>query len=394
MNTPSRKLAIGVVFIFIAGGVTYWLGSSSGTIPAKSVTGPSEKPIGDPAQNIRPSTVAAPKLPPVAVAAPKPLPVAVAATEAKAADQLSPEARSLLEELDQWVNSPPSNLSKGQIRGLIDTDIIALAHDDPAVALSKVGLIDDPRLRYDMTGEIYGWWLARDTPQGLAALAQLPDGQQTQDYYLKAFEIWAGGNADSAPLAAAAALGLPAGPDQVQALNGVATSWAMYDPKADLIWAARLPPVDTAALYTAVVAVSATDPNLAAQYVNQLADASAQSKAIQNISVNMAKTDPTATLAWLDKVATGETYDNSVAKLISTVAMKSPALATTLLAQVTKPGESDAVIASASSGYWARANPRAVAGWLRTLPESPARDAAIQKLVVQQPVSYSGINGN
>jgi hypothetical protein len=283
----------------------------------------------------------------------------------------------MLKQIDQLANSPPSISRTGQISVVI----VSLGNYEPALALSKIELIDDPRTRNDATGRIYGLWLETQTQQGLAALAQLPDGKQTQAYYLQAFQTWAEGNPAFPPLAAAAALSLPPGPDQEQALDGVATSWAqVYDPQAVLNWASGLQPANPAALYFAVVEASAKAPNLAAQYVNQLTDTSAQSTAIQNISVNMTKTDPTATLAWLDQVATGETYDNSVAKLISTVVVKNSTLASTLMSQVTKPGVSDAVSATLAGSNWARVFPRDAAAWLKTLPESPARDAAIQKL--------------
>jgi RNA polymerase sigma factor (sigma-70 family) len=329
------------------------------------------------------ANVEAPRLPPV-------VPVAANTSSSSSVHSITPPGVEsvtsppvvgmFLKQLDQLANSPPSNRDKGSIEGQVYTLLLALAHYEPALALSKVGLIDDPKTRGEATGQIYGHWLATQTQQGLAALAQLPDGKQTQAYYLQAFQTWARANSDDPPLAAAAALTLPPGPDQEQALQGAVTGWAYYNPSAVLNWAGGLQPANPAAMYDVVVAASDNAPNLAAQYVDKITDVSAQSKAIQNISVNMTKTDPTATLAWLDQVATGETYDNSVAKLISTVVVKNRTLASALMGQVTKPGVSDAVSDTLASSNWARVFPRDAAAWLQTLPESPARDAAIQKL--------------
>ncbi len=386
MSTQAKILVVTAVMLVVAAPLIISLqktNETSDTANQKTASAP----------KLTPSNVELPNRPATVVAvggnssagkiSPLPVQAQIApALETKPTDP--PVVGMMLEQLDKFVNSPPSDNRDLQIRLLVK----ALALNDPGLAFSKVGLIDDPKARNDATGLIYGAWLATQTQQGLAALAQLPDGKQTQAYYLNAFQTWAGANPAFPPLAATAALGLPPGPNQVQALDGVATGWANYDPQALLTWASGLQPANPAALYSAVVEASGQDPNLAAQYLNQLTDASAQSQAIQNISVNMTKTDPTATLAWLDQVATGATYDQSVAKLISTVVAKNPALASALMAQVTEPGVSDAVSASVASSNWARTFPHGAAAWLQTLPESPARDAAIQKLVTSTPRNY------
>ena len=163
-------------------------------------------------------------------------------------------------------------------------------------------------------------------------------------------------------------------------MNGVVASWAHYDPQTALDWASSLTPTDSAAVKDTLVAAGKMDPQLAAQYVDKVTDANARSQAIQNISLSMSRTDPDTAMAWLDQVATGDTYDKSVVQIIAGRAYSNPTSATDLLVQVTEPGVSDAVIANVTSSPWARINPKGAMAWLQTLPESEARNSAIQSL--------------
>jgi hypothetical protein len=386
MEKQRRSAFIRVVLVFIAAGAAYYIGWSRGTIPHRAATG---------------SPKAGPNLPPAPSVAAAPMATNAKAFDRARADKIldqwkyaldNPRERMtaelfsklmsntwpadmpyLVDELSKLQQSPDRN-------AVIDELIDGLSFHDPAKALSEVDNILDIKKRNDMIGNILGIWLAQDPDHALAALTTLPSGQTTQAAFLQAFLTWAGANTDFGAPAATAALGLPPGPNQVAALKGVAAGWAINNPQAALDWASNLPPADSSVLGSAVIAAAKTQLQLATPYLNQMTDATARNQAIQTIAMNMDLQDPAGTMAWLDQVATGDTYQNTVVKVITNLAVNQPATASTLLAQVTEPGVADAVIAKVSNGSWARVNPNGVAAWLQTLPQSAARDAAVQKL--------------
>jgi hypothetical protein len=260
--------------------------------------------------------------------------------------------------------------------------IVSLSHLDPDEALSRVSLIGNSSAQSDLTNEIFGTWLIGNSLQGLATLAKLPSGQQTQSTYLNAFRTWAGANPDFGTLAAAAAAALSAGPEQIAAMKGVAAGWVNNNAQAALAWAGTLPPDDSAVLQEAVKDASSSQPQLAAQYVDGIQDASARDAAIESISQAWATghgNDPSGAMAWLDQVATGDTYDKSVTDIISQLVQKHPTKAASLTGTVTDPVLSAKLIPTVAN-TWGSKDPQAALTWLQSLPQSHARDVAVKKL--------------
>jgi hypothetical protein len=224
--------------------------------------------------------------------------------------------------------------------------------------------------------------LSMDPAQGLAALAKLASGEQTQATYLGAFQAWAGASLDGGAAAAASAAALPPSSEQIAALQGAASGWAHNDPQAALDWASTLPSADAAVQQAAVTVAGESYPDLATPYLDKLTNASARNQAIQAISQAWAVgkgSDPAGALAWLDQVATGDTYDKSVSNIISRLVQKQPAAAASLTEKVTEPGLNLKLVTTVAV-TWGRKDPQATLAWLQTLPESTPRDTAIQKL--------------
>ncbi len=235
--------------------------------------------------------------------------------------------------------------------------------------------------------------LAKDPKGGLEKLAKLPTGAKTQEMYRDAFATWARNSAD-APDAAAAALALPAGLERTAALKGLTEGWAESDAKASLDWATSLLASEPNLLEQAMIAVGSQNndswqPALAAQYLDKLPDASARNQAIKIIGTYWGNgfytggegTGPADALAWLDQVATGETYDSTVTAIFSGLGQVNPIAAANLIDKVTEPDVRSAVLTRLLT-YWS-ANPEAALSWAQNLPDTDQaeRDQALPLII-------------
>ncbi len=127
-----------------------------------------------------------------------------------------------------------------------------LVANDPASALSLVGLIADARTRDQITEQIFSSLAKKDPDLARQELAKLPPGPQSQADYESFYRALAD-DAKSAPALADEAFNLPAGPDRTAALDGVAKGWAYHDVHAMLDWAGGLPPTDSGVLKQALL---------------------------------------------------------------------------------------------------------------------------------------------
>jgi hypothetical protein len=342
MKTPQRTKFIRAVILLFAAAAAYWFGWSRGSVPAKvdivSKKAGSSAPLVSP---VTAAPVAGNPKSPSRLAADRALeqwkssltnPGYGKPPDIKLLNGINPADYPYL--FDQLAMLPPS----GSRDWILQPLILRLMHRDPATALSEVDLLTDSKTRSDMTNRTLGTMLSMDPAQGLAALAKLASGEQTQATYLGAFQAWAGASLDGGAAAAASAAALPPSSEQIAALQGAASGWAHNDPQAALDWASTLPSADAAVQQAAVTVAGESYPYLATPYLDKLTNASARNQAIQDISLYTAHKDPAGTLAWLDQVATGDTYDKSVVNVIAWLAVNKPATATALLATVTEPG--------------------------------------------------------
>ena len=235
--------------------------------------------------------------------------------------------------------------------------------------------------------------LADDSKGGLEKLAKLPTGAKTQAMYRDAFATWAK-NPRDAPDAATAALALPVGLERTAALKGLTEGWAESDAKASLDWASSLLATEPDLLEQAMIAVGSQNndswqPALAAQYLDKLPDASARNQAIKAIGTNWGNgfhtggedPGPADALAWLDQVATGETYDSTITAIFSGLDQVNPIAAANLIDKVTEPDVRSAVLTHMLT-YW-NANPEAALSWAQNLPDADqaVRDQALPLII-------------
>jgi RNA polymerase sigma factor (sigma-70 family) len=278
----------------------------------------------------------------------------------------------------------PSSIERDRIESGF---LSRLSVTDPTTALSLANTyIDGQQTRDGLTQDIFNHLGAFNHQLGLTELAKLLPSKQTQQDYGAFFSAWVQVNdAANAADAAAEAAALPVASERSQALQSVANNWVEYDPQAALDWASGLPPADAGVLGQILTKVGKQEPALAAQYVDNVQDASVRNQDIQSVARAWALgagQDPAAALNWLDQVATGDTYDNNVQYILGNLSKANPATAATLVENVNEPGVRDAVIATVAAN-WGSQDPQAALIWLKSLPNSDAavRDSAIQKLM-------------
>lgn len=226
--------------------------------------------------------------------------------------------------------------------------------------------------------------IADNHEEGLAELAKLPPGADTASDYAITFGDWAHEGGRKAADAAATAYNLPMGANRNAALNAVIETWIQLDAKATLDWASTVSGEDSAPLKNALYFLSTNlhEPELAAQYVDKFADATARAQSIGTIAKAMARTNPVGALGWLDKTAAGDVYDASVKLLITDLARQNPAQAASLLQNITEPA-TQATAITILAGTWGAADPHAALAWVSNFPDSEAsaRNSALSSAI-------------
>jgi hypothetical protein len=230
-----------------------------------------------------------------------------------------------------------------------------------------------------------GRLLRQNANQGLDELAMFSPGIETNDLYQHAFATWAQDPKLAANAAGAAYL-LPSGPERTAALAGVIHQWGSTNPQDLLDWASSIAATDSEPLKNALLDVSekqAEDqPDLAAQYLDKLTDASARNQVIGAIASTVSENNPAAALNWLDQTATGVAYDINVKKVFSNVGSYNPVQAAALLDQVTEPDVRATVMANLAS-TWGGSDPQSALAWANSLPDSEAgtRNSVLSSIV-------------
>jgi len=256
-----------------------------------------------------------------------------------------------------------------------------------SVQLGNVTLGTDQMGRVYIDGEDLSKLGLLDLSQAIALLAKLPHGAKTSEVYRRFFLEWAEANPG---MAATAAAGLPPGPEQLNAMLGVADAWLDKDPVAALNWATTLSVVDGAVLQETLINASKKDPALAIQYLGKLTDASLRSATILAIAQNWGNgnaanpsiQDPGAALAWLDQAATGATYDKAVQSIFANLARNDPASGASLVDELIDPVDRKAAIAQLGQS-WGKQNPATALNWLQSLPptDNSASIPVVQSII-------------
>ncbi len=264
-------------------------------------------------------------------------------------------------------------------------------------------------LSVDSDGHYYigkiaiGRLLKTDPQQALLELAKLPHGAETNAAYRDAFnELFensiddpdAKPSAEDSAKTVALAETLLAGPERTAAMLGIADGWARADAPAALAWASSLPTTDGAVLKEAMMRIWDTNATLAAQYINDLTNASDRNEAIGHIAGAWGYTDdftdtntinpsdPAAALDWLNQVATGKAYDDTVDFIFFNLMQTDPAQSMALLDKVTDPTDRSSMIWDLTHGV-GKAPMQATLDWLQTLPDADAfaRTAGINSML-------------
>ncbi len=217
--------------------------------------------------------------------------------------------------------------------------------------------------------------MKQDPQAALAELAKLPAGQDTEALYRNLFANLAQ-DKDFALTAATLAYALPPSPDRVAALDGLLQSWSRSDPKGLLDWASLHSDDDSGLLDQAITMFARTsgDAALAEQYVGKISDASERNRVITSLAQTMSYSDPAGTLAWLNQVATGTTYDSLAKNIFSVLSSRDPATAASMIDSITDPNTRNGIINTLASS-WGQKDPEAAMAWAQSLQGGDATRA-------------------
>jgi len=206
------------------------------------------------------------------------------------------------------------------------------------------------------------------------------------------------------------------------AIGDLAKEWSQSNPTDALGWAQTLSDTDSTARVTALDAIlpalSKTNPNAAATFVQNAADPSVYLSAAPAIAQNLATTDPQGALTWAGNLPEGAGKDQALGNVLATMAQTNPTTAwnyatslpagsnqdtvmTTIvtataqkdpaqavsLAEQMPTGSAQVSAISSVSATWVAQDPQTFTTWLNGLPAGDVRDAAIQQLASSSQVS-------
>jgi hypothetical protein len=308
--------------------------------------------------------------------------------------------------------------SDGQLSSLYPTLFQVWASQDPSAAAAAVSnLPSGINLKMSQI-DIANGWAEQDPAAALAWAKTLPDSQTQSGAIMSVLNVMA--QVDPASAAANATnLDLPAGALRTDLFNTIATNWAYDDPSALLNWANQNLQGSTynKAVTTAIQQLSASDPQSAWNYAQQLSGSVAgqaqavvlstwasqqpaqAAAALQNLppgsnldtaTANVAKSwlsqDPNAATQWIDTLPAGSQRDAAVTQVISTVSENDPSSAYNLAVSLSNPTKRDQQVVQVMV-EWANANPAAAAPAVQNamnLPGlSPAALGVLQKIATK-----------
>ncbi len=293
--------------------------------------------------------------------------------------------------LDRWVGVNPGAAvawaadlkNAGQRETALVSVFDAWSARDPMAALAAVDTKMNPHTRENVLDSVLKNYGAQNPQGALAALKALPAEWGMGGLAQFIYENWA----RTDPMTAATAvIDLPPGYAKVMAMSRVAQAWTAQDPAAGMAWAQKQLGIGVS--WYAVAGMTESNPQIAATLLDQLYNGNGRDTLTASVARNMAYTDPAAAVDWLNKNATGASYNKAMMELINNVGEDhAPVLAPAVL-QMPAGQDRDNAIAHLAL-QWAMADRDAAVAWAQSLPAS---DSATRYAAFQGVVSILGDN--
>jgi len=187
-----------------------------------------------------------------------------------------------------------------------------------------------------------------------------------------------------APAAAAWAARLPAGAVYGAAVEEIAIAWANEDLPAAIIWARALPEgaEQQATFMDLAYEAARTQPTTALVLACVLPATLARDDLIVHAVSQWAIGTPTSALEWAQTVPDIGLRERLLGAVTIAAAQQDGAAAATLVVTLLVPGEEQDRAAVAIVQRWAAQSPANAASWVEQFPDTPAREAAVQNLVI------------
>jgi hypothetical protein len=216
-----------------------------------------------------------------------------------------------------------------------------------------------------------------------ATLDWLPDQTTAAEGELRSLIVRRWAELD-APAAATWAARLPAGAVYQAAVEEIAIAWANADLPAAIIWARALPEgaEQQATFMDLAYEAARTEPINALVLACVLPATLARDDLIVHAVSQWAIGMPTSALDWAQTVPDIGLRERLLGAVTIAVAQQDGAAAATLVVTLLGPGEEQDRAAVAIVQRWAAQSPENAASWVEQFPDTPAREAAIQNLVI------------
>lgn len=295
--------------------------------------------------------------------------------------------RSKMEEalLDRWAGVNPgaavawaADLKNSGQRETALIDVFdAWSARDPAAALAAVDAKMNPHTRENVLNSVLNNYGAQNPTAALAALKGLPAEWGMGGLSQFIYENWARMDPNAA---AAAVVDLPPGYAKMMALSRVAQAWTAQNPAEGMAWAQKQ--LGAGVSWYAVSGMTESNPEIAATFLDQLYNGNGRDNLTAGVARNMAYTDPVAALEWLNKNATGASYNKAMMELINNLGEDHAATLAPAVLQMPAGEERSNAIANLAL-QWSMADREAALAWAQSLPaaDNATRYAALEGVV-------------
>lgn len=277
----------------------------------------------------------------------------------------------------------------------------AAASEDTETLLARVSAMSDGRERDDFVRGIFSTMAMKAPTEAMDMALQLAD-PHLQSLAVKALALeWAfdpstlgsEGSLENAMLGAVVALASSnpekasllaqtnlEGRSQQFAMMAVAKQWAVTDPEGALAWMGTMKDGENGRLaMTVATSVADSDPQLAANYLDQIADERGRQWASSRVAESWYKKDAKAAVAWASNVSDPALKTRAVTSVASEWAENDPQGAIDWAQSLGDPEATNRAVGAASR-EWARKDPASAVSYASGLPAGEVRTAALSSV--------------
>lgn len=257
--------------------------------------------------------------------------------------------------------------------------LLAIASEDPALALEQAADLSNPELR-EQAYSMIAMSLSHSDPQrAVTLLEQIPDEHDRRDVARRVMQRWVQSDPDTA---LSWMLGNDVGVDDAT-MARAAQALADSDPDAAIRWLPRIGDRHQPAWRSAIaIGLALQDRSAAERFIARFEHTEDYPQLLATVASGVAQSDLDAAFRMGSQVASDRARDSLYVRLIRQEAMADPQRAAERLHTITDASQR-AMAAGQVAGAWSRTDPAAAERWAGALPDDAGRDHAIMYVASQ-----------